>query len=329
MTSKTTKTKRPMWHFTPDLPIKHAPYCESPLSIWASIKNELLAWAPTNVRFYALLVSLAVYTWFLPNLERTSQWQWDWVAEVLLRNYVIVIVVAGGLHLWLFTFKGQGDDSHYDNRPLATDSIRFDFRHQTRDNIFWTLVGVPIGTLWECAMLWAYSNGYASLISFSEQPVYFVAIMMLIPVWSGTHFYFLHRALHLPLLYKWVHSWHHRNTNIGPWSGHAMHPAEHFGLYSDILIFLLVASHPLHLLFNLMLHTMNGPISHAGYDKLKVGPLNIQVGDFFHQLHHRFFDCNYGVTITPWDKWFHSFHDGTPEGNKAINERRRKMNNPN
>lgn len=69
------------------------------------------------MRFYALLVSLAVYTWFLPPLERTSQWQWDWVAEVLLRNYVIVIIVAGRLYLWLFTFQRQGESSHYGTRP--------------------------------------------------------------------------------------------------------------------------------------------------------------------------------------------------------------------
>ena len=328
MSAPEKKAKRPMWAYTPELPIKHAVYVDTPTNLWAIVKEEVIAWMPTNVRFYALMVSLVIYAWFLPDMARMETWGWDWFGEILLRNYVLIILVAGGLHLWLFTFKGQGEEEHYDTRPLATDSIRFDFRHQTKDNMLWTFVGVPIGTLWECFMLWCYANGYAEMVSFSESPVYFIVIMALIPFWSGTHFYFLHRALHFPFLYKWIHSWHHRNTNVGPWSGHAMHPAEHFGLYSDVLIFLLVASHPIHLLFNLMLHTMNGPISHTGYDKLKVGPLKIQVGDFFHQLHHRFFDCNYGITGAPWDKWFHSFHDGTPEGNKLINERRRMMNNP-
>ena len=45
-----------------------------------------------------------------------------------------------------------------------------------------------------------------------------------------------------------------------------------------------------------------------------------------HQLHHRFIDCNYGSYETPWDKVFGSFHDGTPEGDQAINARRKRMN---
>ena len=44
-----------------------------------------------------------------------------------------------------------------------------------------------------------------------------------------------------------------------------------------------------------------------------------------HQLHHRYFDCNYGSYETPWDKVFNSFHDGTPEGDVHIRERRRNL----
>jgi lathosterol oxidase len=44
-----------------------------------------------------------------------------------------------------------------------------------------------------------------------------------------------------------------------------------------------------------------------------------------HQLHHRYFDCNYGSNETPWDKIFGSFHDGTGAGNEYIKECRRRM----
>jgi len=50
-----------------------------------------------------------------------------------------------------------------------------------------------------------------------------------------------------------------------------------------------------------------------------------QLGDFFHQLHHRFFDCNYGTWEMPWNEWFTTFHDGTDDGNELIKERRRKI----
>ena len=31
--------------------------------------------------------------------------------------------------------------------------------------------------------------------------------------------------------------------------------------------------------------------------------------DQYHYLHHRFFECNYGTSGTPWDKMFGTFRD--------------------
>ena len=31
---------------------------------------------------------------------------------------------------------------------------------------------------------------------------------------------------------------------------------------------------------------------------------------YFHYLHHRYFECNYGEASIPLDKWFGSFRDG-------------------
>ena len=46
----------------------------------------------------------------------------------------------------------------------------------------------------------------------------------------------------------------------------------------------------------------------------------------FHQLHHRYFECNYGTPYMPWDKWFGTMHDGTEEATRRINQRRASMN---
>ena len=34
---------------------------------------------------------------------------------------------------------------------------------------------------------------------------------------------------------------------------------------------------------------------------------------FFHYLHYRYFECNYGWTIVPLDRCFGAFSNGTPE----------------
>jgi len=175
-------------------------------------------------------------------------------------------------------------------------------------------------------MWYAYANGWATMVTFQSNPVWFVALIVIIPIWAGFYFYCHHRLLHVGFLYRHVHSWHHRNINTGPWSGLAMHPVESFILMTDTLLFLLIPAHPIHVLFLLFHHGVGAPTSHAGFEKLKLGRQHgIEVGDFFHQLHHKFFDCNYGTWETPWDSLFGTFHDGTAEGNDQIKERRRRI----
>ncbi len=51
----------------------------------------------------------------------------------------------------------------------------------------------------------------------------------------------------------------------------------------------------------------------------------LALGTFHHQMHHRYFDCNYGNLEMPWDKWFGSFHDGTNKSHQAFKERKKKL----
>ena len=44
-----------------------------------------------------------------------------------------------------------------------------------------------------------------------------------VPLYREVHFYFAHRLIHIKCLYKYVHSTHHRNTDIEPFAGLCMH----------------------------------------------------------------------------------------------------------
>ena len=110
--------------------------------------------------------------------------------------------------------------------------------------MFWTLAsGVPIWTCYEMLLLWAYSNGYATIISPVENPMTFTLIFLLVPFVHEVGFYFAHRFLHWPPLYRIAHQVHHRNTNPGPWSGLSMHPIEHVIYFSSVLIFFVIPAH--------------------------------------------------------------------------------------
>lgn len=326
-TQKVPGGRRNGWHYTPALPLHLAPYWDWPIKPREALGFFLRSWSPAAQRFLMLLFAIITWQWFTPDLDRAQTLQADWVFEIWLRNLIILVTVAGGLHLILHRFGIQGDDFRYDLRPMAKGSRRFTFRNQVWDNMFWSLgPALVFWTFWEALMYWSYANGWAWLISFESNPIWFVVLILALPLWAGFHFYWLHRLLHVGKLYSWVHAWHHRNINTGPWSGLAMHPVESFFLMFDTMIFFVVASHPVHVIFLLFHHGIGAPTSHAGFENLRLGRNGrFQLGDFFHQLHHKYFDCNYGTWETPWDRWFGTFHDGTAEGDTHIRERRRRI----
>ncbi len=240
-----------------------------------------------------------------------------------------MLLLAGRMHLYLYTFKRQGNYLRYDARPFHKKNALFTFNSQFRDNVFWSIAsGVTIWTAYEVVGLWAYANGYMPTLTFAESPVWFVLWFVFLPMYGVFHFYWVHRLLHWGSLYTKVHALHHRNVNVGPWSGMSMHPVEHIGYLSSVLIHVVLASHPIHFIFQLQQKVLLAISSHAGYETITTGEGNdtgLKVGDFFHQLHHRYFECNYGEPEVPCDKWFGTFHDGTEEATTATRARMKRM----
>ena len=66
----------------------------------------------------------------------------------------------------------------------------------------------------------------------------------------------------------------------------------------------------------------NAVIAHRGFEGLLIKKKNkLNLGRFHHQLHHRFFECNYGNSDVPLDQLSDTFHDGTKAGTRKMRER--------
>lgn len=318
------------WHYRPDVPI-----AVSPFFAWPPEPRRMLRWIKDRwftLAENAVLIGLATVCWFFltPSLEVTQTLAVGWIAALYAKNLVLMILVAGGLHLYFYTFRGQKQDLKYDPRDLKTKSRSFSFGNQVLDNMFWTLgSGVAFWTAYEVCMLWAMANGYAPTLSWVDNPVWFIVLIFLTPVWISFHFYWIHRWLHWPPLYKAAHALHHRNTNVGPWSGLSMHPLEHFLFFSSVLIHWIVAAHPIHILFHMQHQALTAATSHTGFEGLLIKDKNrLALGTFHHQMHHRYFECNYGNLEVPWDRWFGSFHDGTEASHEKWLRHRRVARPP-
>ncbi len=322
-TAASTKNSR-IWHYVPDLPIRITPFFDWPpdaSAIWRWLSETWL-----RVAIYPMFVVLAlvVYYTFQPTEESMREFAFGWTAQIWLRNLILMFLVAGSLHLYFYIFKKQGKELKYETRDQDRNSKTHDFGNQVLDNMFWTLVsGVAIWSMFEIVYFWASSNGYVPRLVFADNPIWFAAMFILIPIWSSLHFYWVHRLLHWPPLFKVAHALHHRNVNIGPWSGISMHPIEHCLYFSSYLIHFVVASHPLHFLFHAYYQGLGPAVSHCGFESLKVGgKKRIELGVFYHQLHHKHYKCNYGTVEMPWDRWFGSYHDGTDEATMRIRKRK-------
>ena len=315
------------WNHLPNVPIKVSPFFQWPLR-----PKDMLVWIWNSwflISEKLIIVGIAFVSFYLfqPSLEETKNLEASWIFQMYFRNLVLMSTVAGGLHLYFYTFSRQGKKLRYDPRPLMKRGKQFTLGGQVKDNIFWTLAsGVSIWTAYEVLMFWAIANGYAPMLQWATNPIFFIALFLIIPLWESFYFYWIHRFLHIPFFYKHVHALHHRNINVGPWSGLSMHPFEHLIYLGTVLIHWVIAAHPVHILYHLQYYTLTAATTHTGFEALLVKDQSrLQLGTFHHQMHHRYFECNYGSIEIPWDKVFGSFHDGTEEAGKRVKGRRKDL----
>ena len=95
---------------------------------------------------------------------------------------------------------------------------------------------------------------------------------------------------------------------------------------SEVMVHLGVGWNPLQILLHMQNEGLTAATSHTGFEAFQVGDKkHVALGRFHHQIHHRYFDCNYGNLEMPWDKLFGSFHDGTDEAHQAMNARKKRL----
>jgi sterol desaturase/sphingolipid hydroxylase (fatty acid hydroxylase superfamily) len=101
-------------------------------------------------------IALISFYWFQRRLKKRGLWQFGWIAEMFVRNVALMTIVAGGLHLYFYTYTKQGQALEIrPARPLMKNGRQFTLGGQIRDNIFWTIAsGVTVWTAYEVLMFW-------------------------------------------------------------------------------------------------------------------------------------------------------------------------------
>lgn len=140
-------------------------------------------------------------------------------------------------------------------------------------------------------------------------------------------FYWQHRLLHTPWLYRHAHAIHHRVANPTPFATFAHHPIETFmGNAYFILFVVLVPVHPLAFgAVGLAIFSV-GIIAHMGYEIYPCGFTRHSVFRWcntstHHNMHHSHVGCNYGLCFNYWDRLMGTNHDAYHDTFEAIKAR--------
>jgi sterol desaturase/sphingolipid hydroxylase (fatty acid hydroxylase superfamily) len=316
--------------YRPEKPIQIAPPFQWPLQPLAVFK-WLFGFPGFLWPWLAFFIGLSIVSWLFltPEIDRMKSFSVDWIALLFVRNFAVLIAFVGVWHARLYVQKSQGTDYKYDSRWPAVDNPTFLFRKQVWDNFFWTACSaVPIWTAYEAFTFWLHANGFATTVSWQTQPIYCgVLLLLFTPVWIDIHFYATHRFLHWKPLYRVAHYVHHKNVNVGPWSGVAMHPIEHLVYFSPVILYWFIPAHPLHWVFCLLILALGPVLGHHGFDRLVLGKkISFDTEHYMHYLHHKYLTVNYGSTVAglPLDKWLGTFHDGSDEATEALKRRVRE-----
>jgi sterol desaturase/sphingolipid hydroxylase (fatty acid hydroxylase superfamily) len=299
----------------------------APLFIWPPRPVKLLSWLPHyflpwNAVFF--VAGTVLWFWATPSQERLATLDWRWIVYLLLRNAAIVFVLYGALEYRLYIKRAQGNRFKFNGLfPADKKSDVFMFGSQNIDNIIRSFgTGVPIWTAYEVVMLHLWATGWGPWATFGDNPVALIALGLLVPVIHETHFFCIHWLIHQGPLYKYIHSVHHNSVNPSPWSSLSMHPVEHLLYWSDILIHLVLPSHPLLVLYHLQVTGTGAVVGHIGFDKIEVGDDSaFGTQAYAHYLHHKYFEVNYSDGLMPFDRWIGTWHDGSKAGDALMQAR--------
>ena len=194
----------------------------------SSLSFRHMLWSPNLIWF---LMACFTFILFPYNMEQAKVFQSDWIVRRTVINLCVVYGYTGSVLLGV---------NLYSKRKFRPD-MNTTFSNALH-NIFYTTCGTLQWTVWEILFVHLCATGKLPYVSLTELNVTTSAgrwmllreilIASIIPHWRSFHFYWSHRFLHIPFLYRNIHALHHRNIDIEPFAGLCMHPIEHLYYFS-------------------------------------------------------------------------------------------------
>ncbi|KAI0050467.1 hypothetical protein FA95DRAFT_1513941 [Auriscalpium vulgare] len=255
-----------------------------------------------------------------------SAWPRDYIPRQLLSLSAITIV---GIYVLYFLFAGLSYYLIFNHEMM--EHPRF-LKNQVKLEIQCSINAFPGMTLLTLPWFQAEVMGYTKLYDRIDEYgwTYLVLSVPLFLLFTDYGIYWVHRLLHHPLVYKYIHKPHHKWLIPTPFASHAFHPVD--GYLQSVPYHVFIHVFPLHRylylglfvlvnIWSILIHDSDMITGHF-LEKVINGPAH-------HTLHHLYFTVNYGQYFTWADRFGGSYRQ--PESsldpylevkaNKAANEK--------
>lgn len=182
---------------------------------------------------------------------------------------------------------------------------------QIRTEIAWSLASAAIYGFPAGLVAWGWQErGWTRIYTdLAAHPAWWVPVSIaLYLLLHDTWFYWTHRWMHRPKLFRAAHAVHHASRPPTAWAAMSFHPLE--ALTGAVVIPALVFIVPIHagaLLVVLLIMTVMGVTNHMGWEIFPPQAVQGRAGQWLitashHQRHHREYGCNYGLYFRFWDR---------------------------
>lgn len=239
---------------------------------------------------------------------------------ITLIRYFVVAGIAFAFFYKLFPNK-FAKNKIQTRIAKGKDFIR-EIRHSMQTTVILSIVGLLILK----TPLKNYTQIYDNVSDFSLWWIPISTLLALIT--HDTYFYWIHRAIHHPKLFKHIHLVHHKSINPSPWTSYSFHFLE--GVLEAMIapiLFIFIPMHPLAILLFVFAGFMINVYGHLGYE---IAPKWFRHSFLFeiintsthHNIHHAKFKGNYGLYFRFWDRLIGTEHPDYVKEYDKIQKRR-------
>ena len=219
---------------------------------------------------------------------------------VIGRYFLIAGIFYSIFYLW---FPERWRERKINDRTYRKNQFKKELGWSTITALIFSISGAVAVLLWQKGVTKIYFG--VNKFPWWWMPLSLAAALTL----HETYYYWLHRWMHHPRVFRMVHKVHHDSKITSPWTAFSFHPIE--GFFQAIFLPFLLIVLPIHLyvlIIQLTIMTFSSVINHLD---IEIYPKNFHrhffgkwlIGATHHSLHHKQFKYNYGLYFTFWDKW--------------------------